>query len=334
MAEAGARADAAAETAAAAGPGSGGSGGARPGGTGAARSSFTPSEIVVGRHDSLVRLAAQRFVHHRLAIIGLAIIIVVVAMALLAPFITAYSPTDLDLRSIRQPPSAAHLLGTDTLGFDVWTRVVYGARTSLIVGFGAVAISIVIGTLLGVTAGFYGCAAAQVIGRLTDTIMSLPSLLLVIVFVSIVGPSLESVVVVIALLTWPGITRLVRGQYLALRESEFVTAARVVGVPDRAIIFRHLLPNIFGPLSVAATFYMAQAILLEAALSFLGLGVKPPTPSWGNMVNLAQDAAVLQFMPWTWVPPAAAIALIVLAINFVGDGLRDALDPRAQIRRA
>src|SRR6266704_1568439 len=163
--------------------------------------------------------------------------------------------------------------------------------------------------------------------------MSLPPLLLVIVFVSIVGPSLESVIVVIALLTWPGVTRLVRGQFLALRESEFVTAARVIGVPDRAIILRHLLPNILGPLSVAATFYTAQAILLEASLSFLGLGVKPPTPSWGNMVNQAQNAATLEFMPWTWVPPAVAIALIVLAINFIGDGLRDALDPRSNVRR-
>ncbi len=291
-------------------------------------------QIVVTQHDTLLRLAARRFLRHRLAIIGLVIILAITAMAVLAPLISGYPPETLDLHSIRQAPSVAHLLGTDTLGYDVWSRLVFGARTSLIVGFGAVAISIVIGTTLGVIGGFYGGAADQIVGRLTDSIMSLPPLLLVIVFVSIVGPSLESVLVVIALLTWPGIARLVRGQYLTLREAEFVTATRVVGVRDRAIILRHLLPNILGPLSVAATFYTAQAILLEAALSFLGLGVKPPTPSWGNMVNLAQDAAILQFMPWTWVPPAAAIALIVLAINFVGDGLRDALDPRSNVRRA
>jgi peptide/nickel transport system permease protein len=299
----------------------------------------TASDALVGRqvvsteHDTLVRLAVRRFLRHRLANAGLAIIVVVVSIAALAPFITSYPAETLDLRSIRQPPSSAHILGTDTLGFDVWSRLAFGARTSLIVGFGAVAISIAIGTTLGVIGGFYGGVPDQIVGRLTDTIMSLPPLLLVIVFVSILGPSLESVVVVIALLTWPWIARLVRGQYLALRESEFVTAARVVGVPDRGIIVGHLLPNILGPLSVAATYYTAQAILLEAALSFLGLGVKAPTPSWGNMVNLAQDAAVLQLMPWTWVPPAAAIALIVLAINFVGDGLRDALDPRSNIRR-
>jgi peptide/nickel transport system permease protein len=277
-------------------------------------------------------LAVRRFFRHRLALIGLGILIVVVAMAVLAPFITSYSPEDLDLRSIRQPPSLTHLLGTDILGFDVWSRVVYGTRTSLAVGFGAVGISIAIGTVLGVLAGFYGRWIDQVIGRATDTIMSMPTLLLVAVFVSVIGPSLESVILVIALLTWPSITRLVRGQYLSLRESEFVTAARVVGVRDAGIIFRHMLPNIFGPLSVAATFYTAQAILLEAALSFLGLGVKPPTPSWGNMVNEAQDPFVLQFLPWTWVPPALAIGLVVLAINFIGDGLRDALDPRSNRR--
>jgi len=291
-------------------------------------------QVIQAEHDSLVRLALRRFVRHRLAIIGLVIILVIVAMAVFAPLITSYPPETLDLRVIRQPPSVRHPLGTDALGFDVWSRLVYGARTSLIVGFGAVMISMLIGTVLGVIGGYYGGAPDQIIGRFTDTVMSMPPLLLVIVFVSIVGPSLESVIVVIALLTWPWIARIVRGQYLALRDSEFVVAARVVGVRDRGIISRHLLPNIFGPLSVAATFYTAQAILLEAALSFLGLGVKPPTPSWGNMVNQAQDAAILQFMPWTWVPPAIAIALIVLGINFVGDGLRDALDPRANIRRA
>ena len=288
---------------------------------------------VLREHDTLFRIAVRRFIRHRLAIIGLGILVVIVVLAVLAPFLTPYSAEDLDLLSIRLPPGGSHPLGTDTLGFDVWARVLFGARTSLIVGFGAVAISLLIGTLLGVVSGFYGGWIDQVIGRLTDTILSLPALLLVIVFVSIVGPSLTSVIVVIALLTWPGIARLVRGQYLALRESEFVTAVRVVGVPDGAIIFRHLLPNILGPLSVAATFYTAQAILLEAALSFLGLGVKPPTPSWGNMVNQAQNAATLQLLPWTWVPPAIGIALVVLAINFIGDGLRDALDPRSNVRR-
>ena len=284
---------------------------------------------MVPRHDTLFRLALRRFLRHRLAIIGLVVLGTIVLMAVAAPLITSFPPEVLDLRSIKQPPSLLHPFGTDVLGYDVWSRVVFGSRTSLTVGFGAVAISIVIGTLLGILAGFYGGVVDQVVGRLTDTILSMPALLLVAVFVSVVGPSLQSVLIVIALLTWPQITRLVRGQYLALREAEFVTAARIVGVSDASIMLRHLLPNIFGPLSVAATFYTAQAILLESALSFLGLGVKPPTPSWGNMVNQAQSAAVLQLQPWTWIPPALAIALVVLAINFIGDGLRDALDPRS-----
>ncbi len=257
---------------------------------------------------------------------------VVLGLAVFAPFLTPYDPTDLDLRAIRQPPSWAHPFGTDTVGYDVFSRFVHGARASLIVGFGAVTISVVIGTGLGIVAGFYGGVVDQLVGRAIDTLLSLPPLLLVAIFVSVIGPSLESVILVIALLTWPRIARLVRGQYLVLRAAEFVTAARVVGVPDSAIMLRHLLPNVLGPLSVAATYYMAQAILLEAALSFLGLGVKPPAPSWGNMVNLATNANTLQNLPWVWVPPAVGIALVVLAINFVGDGLRDSVDPRATPR--
>jgi len=296
-------------------------------------------EVVVGRaevpnrpHETLFRLSVRRFVRHRLAVTGLIILGIFVVLAVLAPWIAPYDPTKLDLRAIKQPPSAAHVLGTDTVGYDVFSRFVWGARTSLIVGFGAVAVSVVIGTVLGVVAGYYGGWSDQLISRVIDALLSLPALLLVAVFVSVIGPSLQSVIIVIALLTWPQIARIVRGQYLVLRESEFITATRVIGATDRSIMLRHLLPNVLGPLSVAATFYMAMAILLEAALSFLGLGVKPPAPSWGNMVNLATNANTLQNMPWVWVPPAVAIALIVLAINFVGDGLRDAVDPRA-VRR-
>jgi peptide/nickel transport system permease protein len=291
------------------------------------------AEAPVRQHETLFRLALRRFLRHRLAIVGLVILGVLIVMAILAPWIAPYDPTALDLRAIKLPPSAEHPFGTDGRGYDVFSRFVWGARTSLIVGFAAVTVSVSIGTTLGVLAGYYGGAIDQVISRLIDTLMSLPPLLLVAIFVSVIGPSLESVIIVIALLTWPQIGRLVRGQYLVLRESEFIVAARVVGAGDRKIMLRHLLPNVLGPLSVAATYYMAMAILLEAALSSLGLGVKPPAPSWGNMVNLATNANTLQNLPWVWVPPALAIALIVLAINFVGDGLRDAVDPRA-VRRA
>ena len=169
----------------------------------------------------------------------------------------------------------------------------------------------------------------QLLMRLTDVVLSIPTLLLVIVFVSIVGPGLISVIAVIGLLGWPGTARLVRGQLLALREAEFTTAARVVGVPTREILVRHMIPNMFGPLTVVATFGVASAILLEAGLSFLGLGVRPPTSSLGEMINAARAPSTLQGLPWVWIPPGIVIALIVLAVNFVGDGLRDALDPRS-----
>jgi peptide/nickel transport system permease protein len=289
-------------------------------------------EVPARRHETLFRLSLRRFMRHRLAILGVVILAFMVVLAVFAPWIAPYDPTKLDLRAIRQPPSPAHPFGTDNVGYDVFSRFVWGARTSLLVGFGAVAVSVVIGTAAGVLAGYYGGWVDQVISRTIDGLLAMPQLLIVAVFVAVVGPSLQSVIIVIALFSWPRIGRIVRGQYLVLREAEFITAARVIGAVDRSILVRHLLPNVLGPLSVAATFYMAQAILLEAALSFLGLGVKPPAPSWGNMVNLATNANTLQNLPWIWVPPALAIALLVLAITFIGDGLRDAVDPRA-VRR-
>jgi peptide/nickel transport system permease protein len=189
-----------------------------------------------------------------------------------------------------------------------------------------------IGIVLGGLAGFLGGWVDQAIMRATDTLMSIPTLLLVIVFVSATGPSLFSVLMVIGLLGWPGAARLVRGQLLTLREAEFITAARVVGVPGFRIITRHLLPNILSSLAVLATFGVASAIILEASLSFLGLGVRIPTPSWGGMINEAQSPTVLLDLPWLWLAPGAAIAFTVLAVNFIGDGLRDALDPRSTRR--
>jgi peptide/nickel transport system permease protein len=214
----------------------------------------------------------------------------------------------------------------------VLARVVHGTRISLVVGFGAVSLYIVIGTVLGMLAGFGGGLADQLIMRATDTLLAIPLILLCIVFIAVVGPGLFSVIAVIGLLGWPQTTRLVRGQLLGLREAEFVTASRVLGVGDLDIITRHLLPNIFGPLTVVATFGVAQAILLEASLSFLGLGVRPPDPSLGEMVNAARAPSTLQGMPWVWLPPGVVIALLVLAVNFIGDGVRDALDPRSTRR--
>ena len=287
--------------------------------------------MVVAEHTSLTRMAIRRFMRHRLAVIGTVILVVIIAMALFADFISS-RPFFTDVKAVNQPPSVEHLLGTDRSGRDVWARVVHGARTSLVVGLGAVALYVVIGTLLGGLAGMLGGWVDNLIMRATDTLMSIPTLLLVIVFVAAIGPSLGSVVTVIGLLGWPGAARLVRGQLLSLREAEFVTAARVVGVSNKNILLRHLIPNIVSSLAVLATFGVASAIILEAGLSFLGLGVKIPIPSWGEMINAAQSPSVLIDTPWLWIAPGVAIAMTVLAVNFIGDGLRDALDPRTTKR--
>jgi peptide/nickel transport system permease protein len=284
-------------------------------------------------HVSPTRAAVRRFLRHRLAIVGVFLVVAIMLLAALAPFLTPWAPNWIDFSTgARQPPSPEHVLGTDVAGRDIWARLLYGGRTSTIVGFGAVGLYLIIGTVLGMLAGFYGGILDQAIMRFTDTILAIPPLLLIIVFVSVVGPSIGSVIVVIALLGWPVTCRLVRGQLLVLRESEFITAARVIGVPDRSILLRHMLPNILGPITVVATFGVATAVLLESSLSFLGLGVRPPEASWGNLITEAVSPVVLNQLWWQWMPAAVAITATVLGVNFIGDGLRDAIDPKTMKR--
>jgi peptide/nickel transport system permease protein len=290
------------------------------------------AQVAVGEHEGLLRLAVRRFVRHRLAMLGLIILVLVVLGAVFLPLILDLDPIATDYGALGQPPSAEHILGTDRSGRDVFSRVVYGTQVSLIAGLGAVVVFVTIGTAVGLIAGAFGGIADQILMRFTDIILSIPGLLLIIVFISIVGPGLGSVIAVIGLVFWPQTARLVRGQLLTLREAEFVTASRVIGVRERSIIVRHMIPNIFGPLTVVATFGVASAILLEASLSFLGLGVQPPTPSLGQMISDARTPSVLRDQVWVWLPAGVVIALIVMSVNFVGDGLRDALDPRATRR--
>jgi peptide/nickel transport system permease protein len=288
---------------------------------------------VVAEHVSPTKAAFQRFLRHRLALAGVIVVSLIILMAIFAPLLTPWAPNRIDfVTGARQPPSPLHVLGTDVSARDVWSRVLYGGRTSVTVGFGAVGLYLIIGTTLGLIAGFYGRWFDQAIMRFTDVILAIPALLLIIVFVSVVGPSISSVIIVIALLGWPVTARLVRGQLLVLRESEFITAARVIGVPDRTILLRHMVPNILGPLTVVATFGVATAVLLESSLSFLGLGVRPPDASWGNLITEATSPVVLNTLPWQWVPAAIAITAMVLGVNFVGDGLRDAIDPKTAKR--
>jgi len=295
-----------------------------------AKSSNEPREFAVRLpvEESMAVRLYRRFTHHKLAMAGALVIIALILVALFAPLVAGQDPYHQDYSALKSPPSAKHILGTDALGRDVWARVVYATRISLSVGLVAVSIYTLIGTALGAIAGYYGGTVDSIIMRLTDIVMCFPLLIIIITVVALVGPSLYNIMIVIGLLAWPSIARLVRGQFLSIREQEYITAAHCVGVPAKRIILRHLLPNVVGPITVAATFGMAGAILTEASLSFLGLGVPPPQSSWGEMLNEAQKLSILASMPWLWVPPGTMIAITVLCINFVGDGLRDALDPR------
>ncbi len=279
--------------------------------------------------ESLWIKARKRFLRHRLALIGLVILCVMVLLAVLAPVVAIYSPVELNLDAMSQPPSTTHWLGTDTTGRDVWSRIVHGGQVSLSVGLVAVSISTLIGIVIGSIAGYAGGKVDLLLMRFTDMVMAFPSLVMIITVASVLGPSIYNTMLVIGILTWPGIARLVRGQFLSFREHQFVLAARSIGVPPIQIMFRHLFPNVVGTVTVAATFGMANAILQEASLSFLGLGVQAPTPSWGNMLRDAQTFSILEGMPWLWIAPGLMIVLAVLSINFIGDGLRDALDPRS-----
>ena len=279
------------------------------------------------------RLAWRRFRRNRLAMTALVLLVTLALVAILAPVIAPYSPTGVDPRAFGKPPSLEHILGSDRSGRDVLSRLMHGARVSLSVGVVAVSIYLVIGITLGSLAGYRRGLTDAIIGRVTDTVMAVPALIIILAVVPIIGRSPLNIMVVIGLLNWPAVTRLVRGEFLSLREREFTLAARGIGARDRRIILRHILPNVAGPLVVLASFGMAEAMIIEAGLSVLGLGIQPPDASWGGDLQAATDVGVLTQKPWLWMAPGAAIAIAVLSINFIGDGLRDALDPRANVLR-
>lgn len=271
----------------------------------------------------------RRFRRHRLAVCGLIVIVCLGIAAISAPFLPLAEPNRGRVVNSLEAPSRSHLLGTDAVGRDVLSRSVHGSRVSLSVGLVGVSMYLVIGVSLGALAGYYGGVTDAAIMRTTDVFMSFPPIILIVTLVALLGPSLYNVMIAIGLLGWPSICRLVRGQFLSLREREFVEAARAIGVRDSRLIFRHVLPSAITPVVVSASFGLAEAILLEAGLSFLGLGVQAPTASWGGMLNAAQSMTTLRDYPWMWFPPGLLIFLTVVSINFVGDGLRDALDPRS-----
>lgn len=278
---------------------------------------------------SMFQLMVRRFFRHRLAMAGATMIFVLIFAAIFAPFITKFDPAHQNLLMRLKPPSTTHWFGTDLFGRDVFTRLVYGTRISLQVGFTAVTIAMLIGTTLGAIAGYFRGWIDSIIMRVTDVFLSIPVFFLILTVIAFFEASAFNIMLVIGLTSWPSLTRLVRGEFLSLRERDFVESARATGARDPRIIFRHILPNAMGPIIVSATLRVAGAILVEAALSYLGLGIQPPTPSWGNMLNEGQSY-LLRVPPAWWVAvfPGAAIFVTVMAFNAVGDGLRDALDPK------
>lgn len=269
----------------------------------------------------------KRFTRHKVAVLSLAFLVFMGLAALLTPYISPYDPYAMNLVEANLKPSLEHPLGTDKLGRDTLTRVFVGGRVSIAVALAAVAISSSLGTLLGLMAGFRGGWVDTVVMRITDIFMAFPLFVLLIVLVSMLGPSARNVVLILGFFSWMGVARLVRGQVLSVMNQPFIEAANSTGVRTGRMLTRHVLPNSFVPIVVASTLGVANAMLSEAALSFLGLGIQPPTPSWGNMLNAAQSLQVLVNEPWVWIGPGLAIAMTVLSINFLGDGLRDALDP-------
>ena len=268
----------------------------------------------------------RRFKRHKLALVSAVVMLAMTVLVFLAPWIAPFEFDAIDLSSIKHPPSLMHLMGTDDLGRDLFTRILYGGRISMAIGIFAALVGTVVGSLLGAMAAFYGGSVDNVIMRITDIAFSIPSLPLLIILSAYAKSSIPVMVLIIGLLSWMSTARVVRGTVLSVKQQEFVTAARMVGARDWRIILQHILPNAMAPIIVGATLGVGGAIITESSLSFLGLGVMPPTPSWGNMLQDAQST--MSTKPWLTIFPGLAILITVLAVNFLGDGLRDALDPK------
>ncbi|MEW6549973.1 MAG: ABC transporter permease [Spirochaetota bacterium] len=275
--------------------------------------------------------AAAKFKEHRLAVFGLGVLFALIIIVVFAPLVFPLDPYTSDYLEFGTAPSAKHPLGTDAVGRDLLARMVHGGRTSLFVGLASTLVSLLIGVPLGLAAGYYRGWWETLVMRIADIFMSFPAMVLILVLVAVVGPSIWSVTIVIGILGWTQFARLVFANVLSVREKEYIESARAVGTRDLAILAQYVLPNSIAPILISMTFRTAQAIILESSLSFLGMGVQPPMASWGNLMNEALSITVLSQKPWIWAPPGIALVLIVLSINFVGDGIRDALDPKMKV---
>ena len=278
------------------------------------------------------RPALRRFMRHRLAMFGLCAVVLLVLACAIGPLLSPYGPLTIDLRHRFQAPFAGpHWLGSDQLGRDLLVRLLLAGRISLTIGFAAMGLSTVVGVVVGLAAGFYGGWTSTVLMRLVDAVLCFPSIFLLLTLAALVSPGVLTITLIVALTAWMEVARVVEGQVRSLRERDFVVAAEAIGVSDGHLMLRELLPNIMAPIVVAATLTVARAILLESYVSYLGYGIQPPTPSWGNMLNNAQE--YLTSAPWLAIFPGAVITLAVTGFNFLGDGLRDALDPKLDVRR-
>ncbi len=268
----------------------------------------------------------ERLKHNKLAVAGGIIVIFLFIIALFASLLAPYDPNEIDRNNILSPPDARHLLGTDDLGRDVLSRMIYGSRISLLVGFVAVGISVLIGIIFGSIAGYYGGVTDRIIMRFVDVMLSIPTFFLILAVIAFVGPSIWNIMIVIGVTSWMGVARLVRAEFLSLRNREYVLSAQSLGLSQIRVMVRHMLPNSLAPVLVSAILGVAAAILVESGLSFLGLGVQPPTASWGNILTLGK--ANIEIAWWLSVYPGLAILVTVLGYNLLGEGLRDAIDPR------
>ncbi len=268
----------------------------------------------------------EMFYKNKLALTGCGIVILLFIVSFLAPWIAPYDPGAIDLKQVLAPPSGQHWFGTDQLGRDVFSRMIWGARISLKVGFVATGLAILIGMVLGAVAGYYGGWIDAVIMRFVDIMLCFPTFFLILAVIAFLEPSIWNIMIVIGLTGWMGVTRLVRADFISLRERDFVRAARAIGANDARIIFMHILPNALASILVAATLGIAGAILTESALSFLGIGVQPPTPSWGNILTAGKDNIDIAW--WLSLYPGLAILITVVGYNLLGEGIRDASDPR------
>lgn len=278
---------------------------------------------------SLSRIFFRRFIRNRLALAGAIVVLSLFLISMAAPIVAPYDPSDIDVKQILMEPSKAHLLGTDQLGRDVLSRMIWGSRISLKVGLVAVGIGTFIGIAFGAVSGYYGGWIDNVMMRFVDIMLCFPAFFLILAVIAFLEPSIWNIMIVIGITGWMGIARLVRAEFLSLKEREFVLSAKALGASDMRIIFRHILPNAMAPILVSATLGVAGAILTESALSFLGIGVQPPTPSWGNILTAGKDNIEIAW--WLSLYPGLAILITVLGYNLLGEGIRDSLDPRLKV---